>query len=676
MPCLDEGIAIEFLRRLSLPDSDPESINLFEVANMYSKDRREFFLNTFEPFIKDKHKLAKKAFDANWFLEEKILIHGKRDGAVKWVGESLLPKRVKKDLFEKLTSDKFKKMLNPVSERVFLYDLAEHSLGTAVTVQESREIFRLAKEVVNKREEMMDSPRRKWEEGEQATDIELAYGYSVNNFRNFMAKAFKDAEKLRFVERFYPKNIGRGIIEPVFSIAKTMKATWDMSYLFRQGLKTFWSNPNIWFQNAIKSFKDVFDVMGGKNVMEQINAEIFSHPLYEDMVRDRLAIGTVEEEMVGSPFIERVPLIGKLQQMSDTAYTGLAYRSRVALYEYYTKLGRSLGHTETVGLGIGKVINAMTGRGTLGAMERAGDAINIALFSPRLLAGNVQFLLAHQFDSEVKRFMKGEAAKNLIKNIVGMAVTAGIASAFMPGSVEDDPASADFGKIRVGDTRFDYTGGMGGLAVLAYRLLVAKRFKSSTTGISKPISSFEFGTQSEMDYIYDFFENKMSPGFSMVKDILTGRTYEGDKTSLGSVAKGLFVPIIVEQALEKGDSVEQADALLALIAEGLGISVTTYSFASEKWNTKDTIEMRQFANRFGNEELEKANKMYNYLLNDWFSKVRGLTLYRNLDDETKKKLIDKQKSETKKRIFALYGFKKITTPKENVTDILNKLLNF
>ena len=675
MPCLDEGIAIEFLRRIALPDGDPESINLSQVAEMYSKDRREFFLKTFEPFIVDKQKLAEKAFDANWFFEQKLLLKNKEQLIKSWIKDSLFPAKVKRDLFTKLTSDKFNKLLNPITERAFLYDFAEHALGTAVTVDEAREIFKLAKEVVNKREEMLANPRRNWEAGEGATDTELAYGYSVNNFRNFMAKSFKDAEKLRFIERFYPKNIGKGIIEPVFSIAKTMKATWDMSYLFRQGMKTFWSNPNLWFQNAIKSFKDVIAVAGNKNVMEEINVEIFSHPLYDDMVRDKLAIGTVEEEMVGSPFIEKVPIIGKLQKMSDTAYTGLAYRSRVSLYEYYTKMARELGHTETVGLGIGKVINAMTGRGTLGALERAGDAVNIALFSPRLLAGNMQFLVAHQLDSDVSRFMKKEAAKNLLKNIVGMAATAAIASAFMPGSVEDDPASADFGKIRVGDTRFDYTGGMGGLAVLAYRLF-SKRFKSSTTGISKPISSFEFGAQSEMDYIYDFFENKMSPGFSVIKDILTGRTYEGDRTSIQSVAKGLFVPIIVEQALEKGDSVEQADALLALIAEGLGISVTTYSFASEKWNTKDTIEMRQFANRFGNEELEKANKMYNYLLNDWFSKVRGLTLYRNLDDETKKKLIDKQKSETKKRIFALYGFKKITTPKENVTDILNKLLNF
>jgi len=446
-----------------------------------------------------------------------------------------------------------------------------------------------------------------------------------------------------------------------------------MSYLFRQGQKTFWSSPTIWFKNSFQMMKDVIRTVGGQNVMDEISAEVYSHPLYEKMVKDKLAITTVEEEMIGSSTIEKIPIIGKLQKISDVAYTGLAYRNRIALYEQYTNMVEKLGFEETTNLGIGKVANALTGRGGLGSLERAGSTINKIFFSPRLLTANLQFLTSHLADTDVKPIMKWQAAKNLLLNIGGMAMVFALNSLFNPEGAEEDPTSSDFGKIRIGNSRFDFSGGIGPIIVLAARLWEGKS-KSSSTMIKRNISAFEFGSQDQLDLIYDFFENKRAPLISQISEIITGRTFDGGKTSVGSVVKGLFVPIIVEQGFEQSTDPYAADTLLSIIAEGLGIGVTTYSFCNDHWETKTTKEMAQFKAQFGEQELLKANKYYNIKMNEWFQKIRDLKAYRAMPDEDKEKMITKKKDAMKKYIFGLYGFKTQYAPSSS-NPTMEKLLN-
>jgi hypothetical protein len=192
--------------------------------------------------------------------------------------------------------------------------------------------------------------------------------------------------------------------------------------------------------------------------------------------------------------------------------------------------------------------------------------------------------------------------------------------------------------------------------------------------IKRNISAFEYGSQDQLDLIYDFFENKRAPLISQISEIITGRTFDGGKTSVGSVGTGLFVPIIVEQGFEQSTDPYAADTLLSLIAEGVGIGVTTYSFCNDHWETKKTKEMTQFKAQFGEQELLKANKYYNIKMNEWFQKIRDLKAYRAMPDEDKEKMITKKKNAMKKYIFGLYGFKTQYTPSSS-NPTMEKLLN-
>ena len=169
-----------------------------------------------------------------------------------------------------------------------------------------------------------------------------------------------------------------------------------------------------------------------------------------------------------------------------------------------------------------------------------------------------------------------KAAINLLKIISGTAAILTIANALNPDSVEEDPRSADFGKIKVGNTRFEMTGGMASVVTLAFRLIRGST-KSSLTGKVSELNTGKFGARTGADVIYNFFENKLSPFSSVIKDILKGETFEGKEPTLLGELKNLLVPIPITNYEELKNDPNSAPILLSIIADGLGIGTNTYS---------------------------------------------------------------------------------------------------
>ncbi|WP_460315408.1 hypothetical protein, partial [Staphylococcus aureus] len=93
----------------------------------------------------------------------------------------------------------------------------------------------------------------------------------------------------------------------------------------------------------------------------------------------------------------------------------------------------------------------------------------MALFSAKFLKSNIDTLTAHQFNMKLSKYARKQAALNTLKIVGGIAATLAIADQLWPGSVNWDPRSSDFGKIRIGKVRFDISGGMSSLVVLAAR---------------------------------------------------------------------------------------------------------------------------------------------------------------------------------------------------------------
>ena len=166
---------------------------------------------------------------------------------------------------------------------------------------------------------------------------------------------------------------------------------------------------------------------------------------------------------------------------------------------------------------------------------------------------------------------------NLAKIVAETATIITIANALKPGSAEIDPRSSDFGKIKVGDSRFDITGGAGSLVTLGARLATNTR-KSTATGEIIPYGS-KFGQSNRLDAIVDFAAGKTTPSARIMVDWMRGRNYKGDPFKLSSSIYGATTPIILQQAIALKDDTS-ADRVAGVIADGLGIS--SYSYEPRK----------------------------------------------------------------------------------------------
>lgn len=545
--CLPKFAADAFKGKLKSGEINPEKLH-----DMTSDERRTFFGS----FLgKDNAK------STNALFESKLLLKNQQQGIINWAKSVTgIKPEVLRDILSKV--DRMTEVLQPKELDKFLSDLAERKLGFGVTVEEAGKIADLAKTVADKKA-AIETGGDRMEYGR----AKVAFGNYVSDLKNEATRKTL-AEKIRNPYALAKEGAG---------IAKSLKASMDNSAIFRQGWRSMWTNPGIWLKNAKQSFADFYQTFGGKEVMHELQADIQSRPTYDLMKKAKLAIGNTEEAYPTS-LPEKVPVLGKVYKASENAYTGFVFRQRADIFDKYIDIAKKSGVdvTDSVQLeGIGRLVNSLTGRGHLGSFEPAANAFNVVFFSPRALKATVDTLTAHTFDSGATSFARKQAAINLLKFISGTAAVLATANAIKPGSVEKDPRSADFGKIKVGNTRFDVSGGMASVVTLASRLLTMSS-KSTTTGKVNPLNSGKFGATTGKDVGYNFLENKASPAMAMVLDLLGGKDFSGNKPTVAGEANNLLTPLPVTTFLELQRDPKSANILAAMIADALGVAVNDY----------------------------------------------------------------------------------------------------
>jgi len=304
---------------------------------------------------------------------------------------------------------------------------------------------------------------------------------------------------------------------------------------------------------------------------------------------------------------------------------------------------------------INELVNSMTGRGRLGRLEGAAPILNKAFFSVKFFKSNLDALTVHAFSGEFSSFARKQAAINLLKMVANTAIILLVASALGDDDTVDwDTRSANFGKIKIGNTRYDVTGGMSSLVILASRI-IRQSTKSSTTGI---ITKFNegYGSMTGMDALWQFTENKFSPLFSVIKELAEQETFEGEKPTLVNELKNLIVPMVIESAMDSAGKESLANTLLALIADGLGISANTYSY-NKNWDIAPGKELTQFREKVGEDLFKEANELYNKLVNEEIEKLRTNEKYQKMTDEEKQNELTKKKNDVKDKVFKKYHFK-------------------
>lgn len=553
--CLIPQVANDFKKAILDGRIKPD-----ELGQMSSAERRAIFES-----IVGKHNAAQ----VNGLFEGKLLLKNQKQAMVSWARRTLKDNpTVQRDVISKI--ERLDKVLDAVNENAFLEDLVAQRLGTNITYKEASNIAKLSQQ--------MEAAKQAIEAGGDRLD----YGRAYVQLKNYVDDIKNQANKLTLAEaKRSPGSIIQRTAKGIAGNTKSIKASLDNSAIFRQGWKTLWTNPGIWAKNALKTIEALKE-LGGKNVLNEVTAEIVSRPTYDLMKKAKLDVGVIEEAFPTS-LPGKIPILGRAFKASEAAYTGFVRRTRADVFDKYIQIAEKSGlELDNVQLeSIGRLTNSLTGRGYLGRLEPIAPTLNNAFFSPRLLKSNIDVLTMHLGQGET-RFVKKQAAYNLVKIISGTATVLAIANVLKPGSVEWDMRSADFGKIRIGDTRFDVSGGMASIVVLANRW-ARNSTKSSITGEVRPLNEKDkkgkpkFGATTRTDVAIDFFSNKLSPVAATLRDIGRGHNFEGDKPTVGNTAENLLVPLPISTYQELQSNPNSANTLLSMILESLGISTNTYS---------------------------------------------------------------------------------------------------
>jgi hypothetical protein len=556
--CLAPAIVDKFKQSLLDGTVNPEALSV-----MTSAERNSFLAGIVGEL---------NATEVNALFESKLLLKNQQQGMITWAKKVMGDNSpAARDVVSKI--QRMEKVLDATSQEAFLSDLAAQKLGINISFDEAKTIADLSKKVSAAKAAL-----------EQGGDRQ-AYGKAVVELNKFVSKAKIADAKITMAEaKRNPIGTLGKLTSSVASNSKAIKASMDNSALFRQGWATMMTHPDVWATNAKKSFQDIWQTFGKDQVMDELNADIVSRPnsVNNYYRKAKLAVGT-QEEAYPTTLPEKIPVLGKVYKASENAYTAFLHKTRADVFDKYIDIAKESGvplSNEEL-RSIGSMVNSLTGRGNLGKLESSANVINNVFFSPRNLAAIIQRVVQPATGAGGSNFVRKQAAKNLLKMIMGSAAILGIAKAVDPKSVELDPRSSDFGKIRVGDTRFEVTGGNASIGVLASRLLTSST-KSSVSGKVSPLNSGDFGSQTGADVVYNFMENKLSPTASVVKDLLKGSTYSGEKPTIANEAANLFIPLPISNTVDNLNNENSANIFATTLADALGISTNTFSKPKKK----------------------------------------------------------------------------------------------
>lgn len=401
----------------------------------------------------------------------------------------------------------------------------------------------------------------------------------IEHLREVFPKELIDAVLARrpFLER------AKDVIGEVLNLPRSMMATLDLSAPFRQGV--FMIGRPVRFA---QSFKDMFRFARSEKAYEGFVESVKARPTYLSMKKGGLAITDIggpllkREERFMSNLAEKIPLFGRLARASNRAYTGFLNKLRADIFDDILGKAKIMGREVDDDLlkSIAEFVNAGTGRGKFGlsvtgvipkSMEKAAVVMNGAFFSPRLIASRLN-LLNPNFYIQLDPLVRKEALKTLF-------ATTGIFSGMYGlwklngGEVGLDSRSADFGKLKIGNTRYDILGGFQQYIKLASQL-ISGEIVSSTTGRTITLGE-GFKPLTRKDIILRFFESKESPIASFITSLLQQQTPTGDDFDVPTEVVNRFIPMAIQDLYDLSQE-EGAEGLLGGIPAIFGVGVQTY----------------------------------------------------------------------------------------------------
>ncbi|NOT59530.1 MAG: hypothetical protein HOP19_04810, partial [Acidobacteria bacterium] len=396
----------------------------------------------------------------------------------------------------------------------------------------------------------------------------------------------------------------------VINLPRALLSSIDLSFPFRQGAVGLLNLNNVSPRRALAratEFRDMFTAAASQRGFDDIRAELRGHPraplaeasgLYS-ATGSALSINSRlidREESFASTVAEKLPVIGRGVKVSERAFTAAGDLQRLHLFDGFAKQlegrGVKFDQNPKAYQDIANYVNAMTGRGRIhDKLKSLEPVLNGALFSPKFLASRLQVLNPMTYAR-----MEPEARRIALKEVAGFAgaVTTVLGLAAASGAeVGLDPDSADFAKIKFGNTRYDVLGGLQQPMVFMFREGQALYRRQAGEKLS------EYQTPGAI--AERFARTKASPAAGFAYDAavknanFTGWWNSKEPFDYGEGVGSLIAPLFVRD-LYQAIEAEGLAGLFKTLPAGLGVGVATYGDkpkATEKPTPKTKAEKRK-----------------------------------------------------------------------------------
>ncbi len=379
-----------------------------------------------------------------------------------------------------------------------------------------------------------------------------------------------------------PMTAGKVGVEAI-NTARTLKATADMSAVMRQGLVLSVRRPIVAGKAFGKSFKAFFD----KYTAEQIDNAIKSAPHH--YIREKSGLQLMEvggrvargEEMFMSSVAEKIPLYGRVVKASERHMVSYLNMIRTAAFDQLLQKFPNATHAELTAWA--DFVNKASGRGNLGKFAGAANTLSLGFFAPRFAVSRIQTPLAlfGKSSKGVTRRVRKEIAKDLVAT-ASLGATALTLAHLAGAEVGTDPRSADWGKIKVGNTRIDIWGGMQQPMRVVARSGLGITDKLGLTGEDltdwqKDVDPVELAAR--------FSQYKFSPLITIPLELYKGKTIVGEDVTPSETAAKAAIPMVYEDMVDawRLEGVGQSAWVGGLAFFGVGAS--TYSRKEGRENT-------------------------------------------------------------------------------------------
>jgi hypothetical protein len=369
----------------------------------------------------------------------------------------------------------------------------------------------------------------------------------------------------------------------VVNTPRSLMSSADLSAPGRQGLIQSVAHPVL----ATRAGADMFRSLVPREY-DRIVRRMSNHPSAKLAEESGLYLASREaprgkhsplgerEEAFISRLVGRIPVVGHVTRASERTYTAYLDRLRIEVFDRYARDLKRAGASPADFKAAARFVNITTGRGDYGRLGAAlAPVLSTAMFSPRLLKSRFQFLNPLTY-ARMPRAARRLAMRDAVK--FAGTVTATLMLARAAGAeVSLDPEAADFGKIKVGNTRYDVLGGAQQPVRFLYRM--SRGFYNNMTG--KKNERF----QEPVDVATQFFRSKLAPVPSYVWDAGAGRDFKGERFAPASGALERLAPMIAGDAMD-AYRLEGAAGLWKTIPSFFGIGSSTYEKKQRRKGSK------------------------------------------------------------------------------------------